>query len=336
MDFTIFTAGADDGGRRADRIIKAFLPGQSLSSIYKIMRKGLIKVDGKKVSPDEKILEGSQIKIASFLLEKSESASSHVSEKKIDDGLVLFRNEDLLILNKPYDIPVQSGGNSKTTLTDLVLSDWEYSQSERKESLSFKPGPLHRLDRRTSGIIVFSQSLKGAKYFSEGIKNHNIKKTYIALVEGRLSKSEEWNDFIDSEQTANEHSNDFKKVTVRTNLIGESSGEKSARTFAEPLAFSSYKKREVTLVKFKIGTGRKHQIRAQSAFHGHPLLGDTAYGAADISKDAENAGGRLLYLHACLLEFPPENPCGIPQKIECPPEMDAGFSKILKEIGLIP
>ncbi len=324
MNFVHFKAGKDDSGRRFDRIIRRFLSEESISSIYKSLRKGLIKLNGKKCDGSAKVFEDDGIQIADFLVSKNEKASgqnlykNEKIAKPLPESMVIFRNEDILILNKPYDIASQ-GGNGKTSLSDMVKSDWEFHH-QKKDSLSFSPGPLHRLDRKTSGILVFSQSLKGAKYFSEIIKNHTARKIYLGLCQGNLKSKQSWNDEISKTESEDSKS---QKNTFKTVEIGAGNeNSKTAVTHAYPLAhgiFHGAKKTEVTLVKYEIETGRTHQIRAQSAKHGFPLLGDTAYGGEKI--DASKYG-RDFFLHAAALILPES-------KIKC--EISENFKKILSD-----
>ena len=322
MNFAHFKAGKDDSGRRFDRIIRRFLNEESISSIYKSLRKGLIKLNGKKSDGSTKVFEGDDIQIADFLVSKSEKNAENnfqdeaKNAKPLPESMIIFRNEDFLILNKPYDIAVQ-GGNGKKSLSDMVKSDFEFHH-QKKDSLSFSPGPLHRLDRKTSGILVFSQSLKGAKYFSEIIKNHTARKIYIGLCQGNLKSEQSWNDEISKSEETESKKNAFKTVKIGA----ENENSKTAVTHASPLAhgiFPDAKKTEVTLVKYEIETGRTHQIRAQSASHGFPLLGDTAYGGEKI--DASKYG-RDFFLHAAALILPES-------KIEC--EISENFKKILSD-----
>lgn len=203
MNFKHFTAGKDDDGRRIDKILRRFLAGKNLSEVYKSLRKGLVKLNGKKCAPDAKVCDNDDIQIAEFLISDNNnnlinqnlnSAKTEKIPRPLDSKIIIFKNEDLLILNKPYDISVQ-GGNGKTSLSDLVQSDYDFYHKE-KGSLSFKCGPLHRLDRKTSGILVFSQSLKGARWFSSAIKNHLTRKIYLGICEGNLAEKQEWKDGI--------------------------------------------------------------------------------------------------------------------------------------------
>lgn len=312
MDFTHFTAGGDDDGRRLDRILKTILDESSLSSLYKSIRKGLIKLNGKKCTPETKVLTNDDIQIASFLLQKSkegETKNKSVSPSPLESKIILLRTEDLLILNKPYDIAVHTSKNGKPSLSDTVRKDYEALHRE-KTSLSFKCGPLHRLDRKTSGIIVFSQSLKGAKWFSEAIKKHRPRKIYLGICEGDMKESYIWNDKISCKENEGNNIEEKSKESFKTVRIAEDDGKsKNAVTKAAPVAKGIINGRKITLVKFEIETGRKHQIRLQSSYHGFPLLGDTAYNGTKINPSfftSNGIKGRDFYLHAYELIFPEE------------------------------
>lgn len=385
MDFRTFEAKKDDSGRRLDRVIRKFIPEKNLSGLYKAVRKGFIKLNGKKTKPDERISSGDEIQVADFLLnpncpEKAEN-KTETPEKNLSQGntsgtgkkngigyisrsksekagitdkfrektenlrntnlKIVFQDQNLLFIEKPYGITVHGKENS----LDNAVKDL-YRKTAEKTSLSFLPGPLHRLDERTTGLIAFSWSLSGAKWFSENIKNHSIRKEYIAVVQGKLEAAQTWKDFIDSKNKSeaksearayerssrngnlekkeskygygkNERNNGeenqfFRKVKISSEKKNED--YKETLTEAVPLSYGKADGTAFTLVKFTIKTGRTHQIRAQSAFHGFPLLGDSAYGGKKI---AESACKREFFLHAFRLSFP-ENRISLPEKIECP------------------
>lgn len=344
MNFTHFTAGKDDGGRRIDKVLRRFLAGKNLSEIYKSLRKGFVKLNGKKCAPDAKVSENDDIQIAEFLISDNkynltnhnqDSIKNQQIPKPLDNKIIIFKNEDLLILNKPYDISVQ-GGNGKTSLSDLVQSDYDFYH-QKKGSLSFKCGPLHRLDRKTSGILVFSQSLKGARWFSSAIKNHQTRKIYIGICEGNLVEKQEWKEMIiDNGELpiGNYQRSDFRTVKVFEKSDFDKLNHRDSKiavTHAFPLSHGSFFGKEVTLVKFEIETGRKHQIRAQSSFHGFPLLGDEAYGGGKINSQKF---GRNFFLHAWELDFPEsdilhssQNDKNLPKKIVC--EVPEDFKNFL-------
>lgn len=298
MDFTDFTAGPDDS-KRLDKVIRKFIPQTSLSSLYKLIRKGLIKVNHKKTTAEYHITPGDVISVASFILsqEESEDDSAPVTLPP-----VIFKNEHIIIFDKPYDITVQG---DKRSLDRLVQKD--FKQKHKNESLSFTPGPLHRLDRKTTGLIAFSQSLTGAQWFSENIKNHTIGKKYIAVLQGHLENKEEWKDFITKSK---EDSKTFHTVNASQN---ETEDSKLAHTICLPLTYGFFNGSEFTLAQMEIKTGRTHQIRAQSSLHHHPLFGDVAYGGKKLSTEYPD-----FFLQAYILTFPENNIVNLPQTVQIP------------------
>ena len=311
MDFTHVTLGPDDEGRRIDKVLRRFLSEESLSSLYKSLRKGLIKIDGKKCEGSFRVHEGSEIQIASFLI-KTESDSTKPAKHipALDESSLIFKNDFLAFINKPYDIPVQPSSHSSISLTEIVQNDYERTHTESR-SLSFRTGALHRLDRKTTGIIAFSQNLTGAQWFSAQIQAHELEKNYLAVIEGHLGTAEEWADDIAKDTRQNGTA--FHTVSVN------SPGGKRSLSTAIPLAYGTVSERgahlPLTLARFSIKTGRTHQIRSQSAHHGYPLFGDTAYGGTKIA----GAHARQdFFLHAYELRFPCDNPLSLPESLLAP------------------
>lgn len=298
MDFTDIKTGSDDYQRRLDKILKKIFKNSSLSEIYSFIRKGLVKVNGKKSKPEYKIESDDILNIASFLLEKNQN-----SEKKENFTLpykIIFKTPDIIFIEKPYDTKVH--GEKSSIDSDIKKF---YASTKNSSSISFTPGPLHRLDRKTTGIIAFSWSLKGAKWFSENISNHTIKKSYIAVVQGNLKSEEIWEDFINQDEKLKK--SNFYTVQISKTKISDEF--KKTVTKAVPLEHKKIFANDITIVKFFIQTGRTHQIRSQTAFHGFPLLGDTAYGGKKI------VSNRDFFLHAEKLLFPKENPLNLPEEL---------------------
>lgn len=222
-----------------------------------------------------------------------------------------------MIINKPYDICV----HGSTDAIECAVKQLYRTAAQRMQSLAFAPGPLHRLDRRTSGLLVFSWSIEGARYLSGAFADGSIKKTYLALVERELKTAARWEDRLISRHSSTPHA--FQTMQVTASPIASA---KHAITEATPLAYGVLHSSPCTLVRFELGTGRKHQIRVQSAFHGFPLLGDNAYGAAVIED------GQQLYLHAHTLSFR-ENSIALPARVKAP--LPPAFVSRLIEAGIV-
>ncbi|MCR5172357.1 MAG: RluA family pseudouridine synthase [Treponema sp.] len=319
MNFLDFEISKDDQNRRLDKVIRKFIPELNLSELYKAIRSGIIKVDNKKRRGEYKVLAGQKIQIADFLYrKKDESVLPQINNQPskippLDENSIVLRNDDLLFLNKKYNLAVQESGKNELSLAKIVQYDYDnVHKSEQLKSLSFKTGPLHRLDKKTTGLICFSQSLSGARWFSNIIKEHKIIKTYLAVTVGKIDSPQTWREKIEK---SCETKNGFHTVNVKADDT-DSTKAKDSLTEVCPLAFGKFEGKDITLAKFIIYTGRTHQIRATSSFHGHPLLGDDAYNGGKINS------ARNFYLHALSVEFTEPALFNLPQKIICPPDND--------------
>lgn len=304
MDFRTFTAAKDDSGRRLDKVAGRIFEAHGISKgIFPLIRKGLVKVNGKKSSGEYRVCEGDSIQVAAFLFEEQREIPQEENRNFpfTLEEITVFRNQHLLIVNKPSGINVQPSKDSEFCLCDLIEDDFKKNGGK---SISFRPGPLHRIDRYTSGLVAFSQSLEGAKWFTENIENHTIGKEYLGVAQGEYKKKEElYEDLIFVPETS--------ENAYGTVIVGKDSGKKAV-TKARFLEKMEIQRNLCSLVSFTIETGRKHQIRAQSASHGHPLLGDVAYGGKELKN-------KMFFLHAYRLTFP-QNPLGLPEEItaKCP------------------
>lgn len=306
MEFIEFEAKEDDNGRRLDKAAKRIFESKGIQSenIFKLIRKTLIKLNNKKSAPEDRIKIGDKIFIADFLLKENEAGKNKNeknSAQKIHENFSVqtaFKNEHLWIINKQSGIEVQPSKNSSFCLADFV------AQNTKTSSLSFRPGPLHRIDKFTTGLVAFSQSLQGAKWFSENIKNHSIKKTYLAIVENFLPENE---------------------FTINDTIT-----EKTACTKIKKIAQGTFCGKEISLAKIQIETGRKHQIRIHCASRGFPLLGDKLYGGTKIPNGEFSSCG--FFLHAWKLEFQKDNPLLLPNEIyaEIPPLFKKFIENFLK------
>lgn len=287
MERKEWTLGADDSGRRLDRILRRLLAENSQGAILSALRKGLVKLNGKKAQASDLTQEGDILSVAVFLLAPNEDTAPNGDPQSVQAKKarpcpypIVFENEHLMFIDKPAGISVHDGPDSVA----------QAFCARTNNSLSFVSAPLHRLDKGTSGLLAVSKSAEGARWFCKNIQSRQIKKFYWGIVLGRLSTKEEWTDELE--------------------INGD---KKAAKTVATPLKQGAFDGKEITLVQFQIFTGRKRQIRAQSAMRGHPLLGDKAFGG-DISGAPKGVGGRF-YLRSMRMEFP-ENDLGLPPFLE--------------------
>lgn len=309
MEFVAFTATEDDSGRRLDKVARRLFPGLPLSAVYRDIRKGLVRLNGRRARADETVCAGDTIQAAEFLAADTDAGGASgkgSSETGIPGGAPpltdIFRNEFVRVIDKPYDIPVQGGASAGPSLDKMIRA--EYEAERGAASLSFRPGPLHRLDRKTTGLLVFSQSLSGARWFSQALRSRSVGKTYLAVLEGTLEAAAEWTEPVGRASPA------AGGKPFRTSRCAP--GGREARTTAVPLGHGACGGRKITLAAVEIRTGRTHQIRLHCAEHGLPLLGDTAYGAERIF------GPQDFFLHAWRMTVPEGNPAGMPGRLVAP------------------
>jgi len=268
--------GENDKGRRLDRILRKALPGYPLPLIHRLLRQKRILIDGVPGKAQTLVDCNVKISIPSLKDEPVKNNTDNSLKKSasiLDKKSILWESCGLLAVNKPSGITVH-GPHSLDSMVQVYL------RNKLPPSLSFKPGPLHRLDKPSSGIVIFSVNLEGARLFSSLLHEQKVKKTYLAVVEGIVKKDEFWKDELLRDKE--------KKKTFITN--NDSCG-KTALTKIIPLS----NKGNLTLIKAEITTGRTHQIRAQAASHGFPLAGDIKYGGSK-RKDG-------FFLHAWKLDF---------------------------------
>jgi len=285
-----FLVGTEDSGRRIDRILRIMLPDTSLSLIYKMMRTGKIRLNGKKVKPEQRVSCGDVLIISAIHSDehKQQDPPIHSSAShEIMSRYILMETPDLLMINKPRGM-LTHGPDGLDTLVKT------YYSKKIGDSLAFVPAPIHRLDRNTSGLLAVSASLRGAQLFAAALKQGLIKKHYIALLDGIITNELM---LIDRLQRDDIH----KRSSVSTSAEGQ-----IARTLLRPLINNG----EASLVEIIIETGKTHQIRVQCAAHGYPLRGDRKYGGSDFPYG--------YFLHAWKLESPPDLLPGLPATLTAP------------------
>ena len=325
----ILNAGADDAGRRLDRILRKALPDLPLSAIHRLLRQGKVIINGNTARKDHLVAAGARIEI---LLQEKTIEEKTPAEKTIpkqnnkagEELLILYEGNGLLVLNKPAGLAVHGYPDS------LDIRVQNYLTGRLPPSLSFKPGPLHRLDKPSSGIVVFGLSLEAAREFSVLLKTGKMHRSYLAIIEGRLEQEENWEDMLFRDTTT--------QTTIIQNIVQNSDGKQPtpgkmqyALTHAAPLAWAEHKGAVYTYVNLELGTGRTHQIRAQAGSRGFPLAGDRKYGSSE-RYSSKGFFGRGFFLHAAELKLPVEVPAmkDVPSVIKAP--LPEEFAVTLKEL----
>ncbi|WP_026962124.1 RluA family pseudouridine synthase [Alicyclobacillus herbarius] len=274
-----------DAGKKAHRYLRQLLPGVPLSGIHKMLRTGRVKRAGKRVKADDVLMTGD---ILHLYMADDDFARVRKSPRKFV-GVnarvnVRYEDERMLVVAKPAGLLVHGAEKEyKDTLVNRVAAYLYHAQSTANMPTAarvFTPAPVHRLDRNTSGLVVFAKTADAARALSAQIAGHEVTKRYWAIVVGEMAKSGVIRARIQRNQETN--------VT----LVGKEG--KPAETHYQPLMTSS----GTTLVQVNLISGRTHQIRAHLSHIGHPLLGDAKYGAPRSKDDPH------YWLHAGELVFP--------------------------------
>lgn len=328
-----------DEGQRLDKYLAKFMPEAPKSFFYKMMRKKNIVLNGKKAAGMEKLAAGDVVKL--FLAddtidkfrgiagaEKQYISKADTTSKKQRVKLdIIFEDEDILVVNKPVDMLSQKADKNDISLVEHITWYLESQKdNEDKAFQGFKLGICNRLDRNTSGLIVAGKSIKGLQSMNELFRERKLKKYYLCIVKGKITKFKR----IDGYLTKNENHN---TVTISDKM---SEGAHRIITEYEPLGQGMFNDGYYTLLKVHLVTGKSHQIRAHLKSIGHPIIGDSKYGYKDVYKIFRKEFGlRHQLLHAWRLKL--GNDEKVPEKYRdkvFEAALPDEFLNILKGIGI--
>ncbi len=262
-------------GKRLDAYIASINEDITRTSAQRLIEQGNVLVNGNKQKVSYKVSEGDIITIEEVQAQEIELKAQDIPIE------IIYEDNDIIVVNKPKGMVVHpANGNPDGTLVNAIMAIC-------KESLSgiggeIRPGIVHRLDKDTSGLLIVAKNDKAHVNMSEKIKNHEVKKTYIALVRGCVKENEATIDMPIGRSTS-----DRKKMAVNKN-------GKNAVTHIKVL--KRYEK--YTLLEVNIETGRTHQIRVHLSHIGYPVIGDYTY---SNGKNEFGVVGQCL--HAKKLEF---------------------------------
>ncbi len=298
------TVGKNEDGKRFDKFIGQYFKEAGMGFLYKMLRKKNITLNKKKATGKEILKSGDVISVffSDETFEKfSNNASDNASEyldayKKIGSLEVIYEDEDVLFLNKPAGILTQKAKDG-----DLSVNEWliGYLLSEGKikerDLTSFRPSVCNRLDRNTSGLVICSKSLAGAREMARLLKDRTMHKFYRTIVNGTVKEDADIEGYLIKDEKTN-------KVTLYKEEVKDSS---YIKTSYHILKCFEYEGKKFTLLEVELHTGKTHQIRAHLSSEGYPIIGDTKYGKKkDNDFIKEKAGLKYQLLHAYRIEFP--------------------------------
>lgn len=274
---TIVKIKSEDDGIRLNRWFLKYYPGLSLGRFQKLLRTKQIKVDGQKADAGTRLSVGQEIRVPPLDNEKKAIINESVSQRdaKYVEDMVVYKDENIIVLNKPSGLAVQ-GGTNTTRHVDGMLNALKFGNDE-------KPKLVHRIDKDTSGLLVLARNRKMADVLTKAFREHTLKKTYLALARGVPVKPE------------GEIKAPLEKIDGRVQVTD---GGKHAITEYSVIDFVGER---YALIEASPLTGRTHQIRVHLEYVNAPILGDSKY----FGKERERNGllKDKLHLHAYKIDL---------------------------------
>jgi 23S rRNA pseudouridine955/2504/2580 synthase len=305
------TVSADESGMRVDRFLEAKFPGLSFSHIQRVIRKGEVRVNGKRTQPKNRLEAGQTMRIPPLRLDRalpsSPGGSADAKTRDFLESITLYEDDDVMVLNKPMGLAVQ-GGSGTTRHIDGMLEAMRNAQGQR-------PRLVHRLDKDTAGCLLVAKTRVAAAALAKSFRSRSARKIYWALVagvpkprQGRISTflaKEEREE--DSYMRIARHGEEGASHAVTYYAVVETAGSALAWISLKPV------------------TGRTHQLRAHMAHIGHPIVGDGKYFARE---NWELPGGMQNRLHLLARRIAVPHPRGgtIDVTAPLPPHMQQSWN----------
>ncbi len=286
-----FTIGKNDAGQRLDRFIAKTVPLLPASLSQKYIRLKRIKINGSRAQRDTRLQEGDLVEMyvndEFFAVPKAENAYLAVSAPRLN---IVYEDQNILLCDKRPGLAVHphDGAEYGRTLIDHIQA-YLYVRGEwnPKQENAFVPALCNRIDRNTGGIVIAAKNAEALRVMNEKIKNREIDKRYLAIIHGIMRPRDgELQGYLFKDAVKN-------RVYVTKE---PQKGSKFCKTCYRTLAVSG----ELSLIECQLITGRTHQIRAQFATAGHPLLGDGKYGKIEKYYDRKY---QALYAHQLTFDF---------------------------------
>ena len=299
---TALRTGAEDRGKRLDAFLAEQLPEVTRSAAQRLIAQGMVLVEGRTAAKSCKLTGEETVEVT---LPEPEPTEAVAQDIPLD---VVYEDQDVVVVNKPVGMVVHPApGHPDGTLVNALLHHCGGSLSGIGGQL--RPGIVHRIDRDTSGLIIAAKNDAAHQALAAQLQDHTLARTYEAVVVGNLRE-----DRGTVSAPIGRHHTDRKKMAVTER------GGKEAVTHWEVLErFPGY-----TYVRCRLETGRTHQIRVHMAYLGHPLYGDTVYGA---KKPAPGMTGQCL--HATGLRFVHPR-TGEVVELSCP--LNGEFAALLRKL----
>ena len=275
-----YEATPDDAGQRIDNFLLRYLKGAPKSLVYRILRKGEVRVNKGRVKAVYRLQAGDRVRIPPVRLGPSEQKQPSAGLMARLDGAILYEDERIIAINKPSGMAVHGGSGINAGVIEAL-------RSMRPEESRLEL--VHRLDRDTSGCLLISKKPAVLRTLHELIRGNRVDKRYLALLAGSWRKGTRQ---VDAPLLKNTLQGGERVVRV------DPEGKPAETRFRRLERYT-----DTTLVEVELITGRTHQIRVHSAWLGSPVLGDTKYGDEAANRQLRQLGLKRLFLHAHRLRF---------------------------------
>ena len=275
------TVDSGNADQRIDNFLIARLKGVPRSRIYRILRKGEVRVNRGRVKPGYRLRDGDTVRIPPLRVASGPgpAAASHPLSRRLLNT-ILYQDSSLLIVDKPAGVAVHGGSGINHGVIELLRAALP---EERFLELA------HRLDRDTSGCLVIARRRSALRALHEQLRGSGVEKRYLALLHGEWSGGQQ---VVDAPLRKNQLSSGERIVRI------DPQGKKATSIF-RPL----HSCRQATLAEIRLVTGRTHQIRVHAAHIGHPIAGDEKYGDTVLNRELRPLGLNRLFLHAGSIGF---------------------------------
>jgi len=302
------TVDSEDEGQRIDNFLIKTLKGVPKSMLYRLLRKGEIRVNKKRTKPEYKLVNEDILRIAPIRVsENTTTVSTQLNVVANLEKQILFEDDRLIVINKPSGMAVHGGSGLSFGLIEAL-------RALRPDARMLEL--VHRLDRDTSGCLVVAKKRSALRNLHEQLRNKKVQKFYHALVKGR------WSPKL-TRVTEGLKKNDLKSGE-RVVVVDNINGKESETRFK---VLQNYE--QATLVRAFPVTGRTHQIRVHCQVKGHAIACDAKYGHPDFDNEMKGLGLKRLFLHAASIEF--THPLTEERiKIEAP--LEPSLEKLLKRL----
>ncbi|HEY1028987.1 MAG TPA: 23S rRNA pseudouridine(955/2504/2580) synthase RluC [Pseudomonas sp.] len=295
-------------GQRIDNFLRTQLKGVPKTLIYRILRKGEVRVNKGRIKPEYKLQAGDVVRVPPLRLaerDEPEPLAQGLLERL--EAAIVYEDKALIVLNKPAGIAVHGGSG----LNYGVIEAFRQLRPDAKD-LEL----VHRLDRDTSGLLMIAKKRSMLRHLHEALRGDGVDKRYMALVRGHWA-------------TARKQVNaPLQKSNLRSGermVEVDSEGKEALTLFRVLRRFGEF----ATLVEARPVTGRTHQIRVHAKHAGHSIAGDSKYGDDDFTREIRDLGGKRLFLHAYELVVP--LPDGGELRLEAP--VDEMWARTLERLS---